>query len=416
MIWSGGSHALPTGVGFPVVGGLDCLSPTAATHRRAASIDWQTHVADPRHARRLRARISSQRCPAADGRTDPIFFNQPEGLTVGEIAALTGAKARLGARLDDRITNVAPLDRAGSSDLAFLDTAKYADVLQSTQAGACLMTERFESQAPSGLNVLCAHDPYRAFVVVARSLFQDALRPFSLFEGKGVHPTAVVHSSARVEHGAIIDPGAVIGPRAAIGAGTVIGANAVIGPDVQIGRGCSIGPAASIIHALIGDNVICHPGCRIGQDGFRYLVGANEHVKVPQLGRVIIQDKVEIGAGATIDRGGSGDTVIGEGTKIDNLVHIAHNVTIGRHCIIAGQCGIAGSTTLGDHVMLGGQVGVSDHLTIGDRAMIGAKSGVISNVPAGEKRFGYPAWPGREFLRAMSTLRKLIGDGQKPGK
>jgi UDP-3-O-[3-hydroxymyristoyl] glucosamine N-acyltransferase len=186
----------------------------------------------------------------------------------------------------------------------------------------------------------------------------------------------------------------------------VIGANAVVGADVRIGRDCSIGPGASIIHAIVGDSVIFHPGCRIGQDGFRYLANANGHTKVPQLGRVIIGDNVEIGAGTTIDRGGSGDTVIGEGTKIDNLVHIAHNVAIGRHCIIAGQCGLAGSVTLGDRVMLGGQVGISDHLVIGDGAMIGAKSGVVSNVPAGEKWFGYPALPGRGFLRAMAVLRK----------
>jgi UDP-3-O-[3-hydroxymyristoyl] glucosamine N-acyltransferase len=194
-----------------------------------------------------------------------------------------------------------------------------------------------------------------------------------------------------------------------IGAGTVIGATAVIGADVQIGRDCSIGPGASIIHALVGDNVICHPGCRIGQDGFRYLAGAGGHIKVPQLGRVVIHDNVEIGAGTTIDRGGSGDTVIGEGTKIDNLVHIAHNVTIGRHCVIAGQCGFAGSVTVDDYVMVGGQVGVADHLAIGKGAMIGAKSGVMSNVPAGEKWFGYPARPGREFLRGMTALRKMIG-------
>jgi UDP-3-O-[3-hydroxymyristoyl] glucosamine N-acyltransferase len=208
----------------------------------------------------------------------------------------------------------------------------------------------------------------------------------------------------------IIDPGAVIGPRARIGEGTVIGATAVIGPDVQIGRDCSIGPGSSVIHALIGDNVILHPGCRIGQDGFRYLPSKNGHTKVPQLGRVIIQDDVEIGAGTAIDRGGSGDTIIGEGTKIDNLVHIAHNVTVGRHCLIAGQCGFAGSVNLGDGVMLGGQVGIADHLTIGDGAMIGAKSGVVSNVPAGEKWLGFPALPGREFLRAMAALRKLIGE------
>jgi len=205
-----------------------------------------------------------------------------------------------------------------------------------------------------------------------------------------------------------IDPGAVIGPRAAIGAGTVIGPTAVIGPEVHIGRDCSIGPGASIVHALLGDNVIIHAGCRIGQDGFRYHPSAKGHVKVPQLGRVIIQDSVEIGAGTTIDRGGGGDTVIGEGTKIDNLVQIGHNCTIGRHCIIIAQCGLSGSVTLGDHVILAGQVGIADHLTIGEGSMIGAKSGVTSNVPAGQRWLGFPALPGSEFLRAMIALRRQL--------
>ena len=339
--------------------------------------------------------------------TELSFFREPAGITVGEIAALTGAKVRDGARLDDLITNVAPLNRAGSSDLAFLNKPQYADALNSTKAGACLMSARFEGLAPSNLNVLSAQEPYRAFVVVARKLFQEFLRPLPLFETEAIAPSAVIYPSARIEMGATIDPGAVIGPRATIGAGTVIGATAVIGPNVGIGRDCSIGPGATILHAVIGNGVILHPGCRIGQDGFRYLPGAKGHLKVPQLGRVVIHDNVEIGAGTTIDRGGSGDTTIGEGTKIDNLVHIAHNVTIGRHCIIAGQCGFAGSVTIGDFVMMGGQVGIADHLTIGNGAMIGAQSGVMSNVPAKEKWLGMPAWPGREFLRAMTKLRRL---------
>jgi len=171
----------------------------------------------------------------ADALTLPVFFKHAVGLTVGEIATLTGAKLRTGARLDDLITNVAPLNRAGASDLAFLDTAKYADVLTSTQAGACLMTERFESQAPSGMNVLRAKEPYRAFVIVARRLFEDSLRPSSLFEAEGVPSTAAIHPSAQIAVGVTIDPGAVIGPRALIGAGTVIGANAVVREAVPAG-------------------------------------------------------------------------------------------------------------------------------------------------------------------------------------
>src|SRR4051794_13361860 len=174
------------------------------------------------------------------------FFKKPAALTVGEIAILTGAKLRAGARKSQLITNIAPLSRAGSSDLAFLDTPKYAWALNSTQAGACLMTERFARQAPIGLNVLRAQEPYRAFVSVARMLFPEALRPSSLFETDGVEATAVVHPSARIAPGVIIDPGAVVGPRARIGAGTVIGATAVIGADVQIGRDCSIGPGSSV--------------------------------------------------------------------------------------------------------------------------------------------------------------------------
>jgi UDP-3-O-[3-hydroxymyristoyl] glucosamine N-acyltransferase len=216
-----------------------------------------------------------------------------------------------------------------------------------------------------------------------------------------------------MENGVTVDPGAVIGPGVGIGSGTVIAANSVIGPNVQIGRNCSIGPGASIIHTFIGDNVIIHAGCHIGQDGFRFQAGPKGHVKVPQIGRVIIQDHVEIGAGTTIDRGGIGDTVIGEGTKIDNLVQIGHNVTIGRHCIIVAQCGVSGSVSLGDHVVLGGQVGIADHLTIGAGAMVGAKSGVATNIPAAEKWLGSPAWPVREFLRAMTALRRLSSDSRK---
>ena len=333
--------------------------------------------------------------------SEPSFFKPPAGLTVCEIAELTGAKARSGARLDHTITNIAPLDRAGPRDLAFLDNAKYVDALTSTGAGACLTTERFASEAPSRLNILCTQKPYPAFVAVACRLYPDALRPTSLFGAAGAAPGAIVHHSARIESEVSIDPGAVIGPRAAIG------------PDVQIGRNCAVGPGASVTHALIGDNVILHPGCRIGQDGFRYQMGAAGHTKVPQLGRVIIQDNVEIGAGTAIDRGASGDTVIGEGTKIDNLVQIGHNVMVGRNCIIVAQCGLSGSVVLGDNVVLGGQVGIADHLTIGEGAMIGAKSGVASNVPAGEKWFGSPAWPHREFLRATAMLRKRVGGRKK---
>jgi UDP-3-O-[3-hydroxymyristoyl] glucosamine N-acyltransferase len=239
------------------------------------------------------------------------FFKAPPKLTIGEIAALTEAELRPDAPLDRRIADIASLDRARPSDLTFLEGGKHLGALASTRAGACLMTDQFEARAPNGVIVLRVKEPYRAFVMVARKLHPDALRPSSLFDTKGAAPSASVHPSAESEDGVTIDPGAVVGPRAGIGAGTVIGANTVIGPDVQIGRDCSIGPNASIVHALIGDGVIVQAGCHIGHDGFRYQPDPRGHVKVPQIGRVIVQDRVELGAGTTIDRGGTGDTVIG---------------------------------------------------------------------------------------------------------
>ena len=346
--------------------------------------------------------------------TEPFFFDRGHGLTVREIAALTGAEPRPGADLDRRITGIASLDRAAPNDLAFLDKPKYAAQLTTSGAGACLMTPRYAAGAPEHICVLCLREPYRAFVEITRTLFPDALRPSSLFEASAVATGAFVHPTARMESGVTVDPGAVIGPHAEIGTGTVISAGAVIGPGVRIGRQCVIGAQCSVTNSLIGDRVVIHAGCHIGQDGFGYVKGAKGHRKVPQLGRVIIQDDVEIGAGTAIDRGANRDTTIGEGTKIDNLVQIAHNVSIGRHCIICGQCGISGSVVIEDRVVLAGQVGVSDNVTIGEGAIIGAKSGIMSDVPAGERWLGYPAMRGREFLRSMMTVRQWVSEDRTP--
>jgi len=345
--------------------------------------------------------------------TEPRFFERPEGLTAQEIAALTGAVLRGSA--DRRIGGIAPLDRASPGDLSFMQSPKYLSQFTATQAGICLTTEKFVASAPAHVAVLVTPAPYRAFVAVAQKLYPGAMRPSSLFEASGVSSSALVHPSARLESGVVIDPAAVIGPRAEIGAGTVIAPGAVIGPDVRIGRGCVIGASATIVHALIGDRVIVHAGVRIGQDGFGYLPGAAGHGKVPQVGRVIVQDGVEIGANSTVDRGAIRDTVIGEGTKIDNLVQIAHNVEIGRHCVLAAYTGISGSCSIGDHVMMGGRVGVTDNITIGAGAMIAAGSGVMSNVPAGEKWGGAPAQPARDWLKANAALRRLARRGGADG-
>jgi UDP-3-O-[3-hydroxymyristoyl] glucosamine N-acyltransferase len=334
-------------------------------------------------------------------------------LTTGEIAALTGAKLRHGDPPDQRIRNIAPLDTAGASDVSFLDNSKYAGELATTRAGACLIAPRFIESAPRNLVVLDTPQPYPAFVAVTRKLFGNLLRPASLFGTSGRASSAQIDPTARLEADVIVDPLAVIGPRAEIGAGTLIGPGAVIGSDVRIGRQCAVGAHASIIHALIGDRVILHPGVRIGQDGFGFLPSRQGHQKIPQTRRVIIQDDTEIGANTTIDRGATRDTVIGEGTKIDNLVQIGHNVSIGRHCLIVSQVGISGSTTVGDYAMLGGQVGVADHITIGEGAMVGARAGVMTNIPAGGRWAGYPAEPVIEWKRGVATVRRLVRRGRK---
>jgi UDP-3-O-[3-hydroxymyristoyl] glucosamine N-acyltransferase len=347
----------------------------------------------------------------------PFFFKRSGGLSLREIASLVSGEARAGADLDRRINAIAPLDRAAPSELSFLDSPKYVPLAGTTAAGACLTTQRFVDALPSRVSVLTVRDPYRAFVEVARALFPDALRPSSLFEAGGLaagarHPGAHVHPSARLENGVTVDPGAVIGAGAEIGSGTVIGAGAIIGAQVRIGRDCAIGPNAAIVHALIGDRVIIHSGCAIGQDGFGFVRGPRGARKVPQIGRVIIQDDVEIGANSAVDRGAIRDTVIGEGSKIDNLVQIAHNVSIGRHCLLAAHIGISGSSTLEDGVIMGGQAGVADHLTIGAGAMIAAQTGLMNDVPAGGRWAGTPARSAKQWFREVATLEQLARRGR----
>ncbi len=321
---------------------------------------------------------------------------------VGEAARIAVAELVFSGPRDMILTGIASFERAVKGDLTF-STSKTLDGGQFlSQASAVVCLPEFAAFVPEGIAALVSKKPKGAFAIIGRKMFPSSLR-LDASNGGQSH----VHAGAFLEEGAVICAGAVVETGANVGQGTIIGANAVVGPGCQIGRNCDIGPCVSVSNALIGNGVTLHAGARIGQDGFGFVPGANGLEKMPHIGRVIIQDSVEIGANTTIDRGMLDDTIIGEGTKIDNLVQIAHNVRIGRNCVIAGLCGISGSVTLGDWVMLGGSVGLADHVTIHDGAQIMARSGVMHDVPAGEKWGGTPAQPARAWLREVAAMRGL---------
>lgn len=334
------------------------------------------------------------------------FFPPHDGIRLGDLAVALGAELADAAHADRIVRSVSPVNRAKDGDICYILSRKMKAELETSQATAILCDAALASLVPAHIAVLLSRRPHTAFALAGAMLHPSAMRPEMMTSAaSGVAPGAYVDPEARIEPGVVIEPMAVIGKGAEIGEGTHIGSGAVIGADCRIGRNCTIAAGATVQYALIGNNVIIHPGARIGQDGFGYAPGPKPGmIKIVQIGRVIIQDDVEIGANTTIDRGTMDDTVIGEGTKIDNQVQVGHNVRIGRHCGIVSKVGIAGSTRIGDGVMIGGASGVNGHITIGDGVQIAAMSGVVSDIPAGEKYGGIPARPMRDFLRDMAEI------------
>ena len=328
---------------------------------------------------------------------DPRFFEPLGPVSLTELAGLTGAEltdADLGAR---SVTSVATLFHAGPTTVSFLADKRYLAELEASAAGACFVTPAFLSSVPEGCAALVTREPQVAYAKAAARLHRLRLQPA---DGPEVHP------EAELEEGVILHRGVIVGPGARIGAGTVIGPNSVVGPGVTIGRNCWFGPNVGVGCAVIGDRVRILSGAVIGEQGFGVAGGTEGMIDLPQLGRVVLQDGVSIGACTCIDRGAFDDTVIGENSKIDNLVQVGHNVRMGRNCVAAAHTGLSGSVTVGDNVMFGGRAGVADHIDIGTGARLAAMSGVISDIPAGETWGGYPARPLKRFMRETVWLKR----------
>lgn len=336
------------------------------------------------------------------------FFKPSGVLSVADLSAMGAETIATPQYADRKIEFLDSIDTARAGSVVFAEAKDQAPKLAGLPACTLICTEYLAPFANENVAIVTAKRPQQLFAKIGRKLFPETIHPVSYCGEAGLSQQAVISPSARLEANVTVEAGAIVGADVEIGSGTVIGPCVVIGAGCKIGRDCIVGPNATVLNSYIGNQVLIHAGARIGQDGFGFVPGERGLEKMPHVGRVIIQDDVEIGANTTIDRGALSDTVIGQGTKIDNLVQIAHNVRIGRNCVITGHCGLSGSVTLGDRVMLGGRVGLADHVTIGDGAQVAAASGVMNDIPAGERWAGLPAQPIKEFFREVAIIRDLV--------
>ncbi|MCM1323083.1 MAG: UDP-3-O-(3-hydroxymyristoyl)glucosamine N-acyltransferase [Acetobacter sp.] len=331
---------------------------------------------------------------------DSVFYNYSGTKKIAEIVQITHSVLVTEGKENEQIANVCSIETAGRDDICFFYDKKNKAIAETIKAKACITTTDLAKYIPEGVIVLISENPKLSFIELV-SAFYSEFRPAAKIED-----SARIAKTAKIGENCYIGNGVVIGEDVTIGDNCIIEANAVIARGCKIGNNCRIGNNASVAYCLMGNDCYIYTGARIGQDGFGFSVVEGRHRRIPQIGRVIIGNDVEVGANTCIDRGALDDTIIGDGTRIDNLVQIAHNDKIGRCCILVAQTGIAGSCTFGDYVVCGGQTGFADHLNIGSGAQIGAQSGVMRDIDQGAIVMGTPTVPFKDFMRQVAFLQK----------
>ena len=343
--------------------------------------------------------------------TSPRFFSRKGPFRLADIARDVGGEVR--GNGDILLEDVASLNVAQPGEISFFNNLRYQEDLQKTRAGACLVSKEHKGVVPKSTLAVVVKDPYSAFAKVGQ-LFYPGHAPAPAGEEWEISPLATVHPTAKIEKGVTIGPYTVVEEGVEIGAGTVIGAHGVLARGVTLGRSCVLESQVTVQCAHLGNRVVLQAGVRIGCDGFGFAFEHGKAVKIPQLGRVIIQDDVEIGANSTVDRGSNSDTLIGEGTKTDNHVLIGHNATVGRHCLLVGFSGLSGSCKLGDYVVLGAQSGVVGHVKVASHVVLAGRGAITKNIDnSGGVYAGMPARPIKQWKRAQVILGKLARESWK---